>query len=85
MIRARLTRLLTDEDGAVTADWLALTASAVVVGLLGLHIIGQSMVDVSVELDAALRNARLANVTFVESSSGTGATGSDGSVGSLAP
>jgi hypothetical protein len=79
MIRARLRRFLADEDGAVTADWVALTASVVLVGALAVHIVGQSMVDVSVEIAAALENARLANITVVKTSSGSSSDGSGAS------
>ena len=75
-IRARLERFLADEDGAVTADWLALTASVVVLGALAVHIVGQSMTDVSVEIADVLENARLANITVVDASTGASSGGS---------
>ena len=85
MIKARLVRFVADEDGAVTVDWLALTAAVVGVGLLGVNIVGRGTADASAEITAALRTAELGSITFLESSPAAGSTGSDASVGSLAP
>jgi hypothetical protein len=85
MIKARLVQFVADEDGAVTVDWLALTAAVVGVGLLGVNIVGRGTADASAEITAALRTAELGSITFLESSPGAGSTGSDASVGSLAP
>ena len=69
MIRTRAVRFLADEAGAVTMDWVALTAATVVVGLLGLNIVGQRTVDIAAEIETGLSNADLGDVVFVPSSS----------------
>ena len=85
MLRARFKRFWADEDGAVTVDWLALTAAVVGVGMLSVNIVGFGVADASAEISATLRNAELGSITFLETSPGAGSTGSDASVGSLAP
>src|SRR3712207_4355712 len=76
-----LARFMADEDGAVTVDWLALTASAFGVGLLGVSIVGQSVTASSEEIVATLRAADLGRITFVETSPNAGSVASSTSVG----
>ena len=70
MIRTRAARFLADEDGAVTLDWVALTAATAVVGLLGVNIIGKSTAGAAAEIEATLRAANLGRITLMETSSG---------------
>jgi len=83
MIGARVARFWADEAGAVTVDWLALTAAAVGVGLLGADIIAQSTADTSNEIEAMLRDAKLGSITFVDSSTSASSSASGASISSL--
>ena len=83
--RPGLVRLLADECGAVTADWLALTASAVGVVLLGVSIVGQSVTGASAEIGAALSTMDLEVVTFEEAPPESGLINSPTSVESRGP
>ena len=78
-----MARFWADEAGAVTVDWLALTAAAVGVGLLGANIIAQSTADTSAEIEAVLRDAKLGSITFVDSSSTASSSAAGASSGSL--
>jgi hypothetical protein len=85
MIRALFGRLLADEDGAVTLDWLALTAAVAGVGVLGVIVIGQSLADISVELNGALNAAPFDGFTVVETPARQLSSTSDASGGALDP
>ena len=85
MIRALFWRLLADEDGAVTLDWLALTGAVAGVGVLGVFVIGQGLADISGELNAVLRDAQMANITFVETVSRQSSSATGAASGALEP
>jgi hypothetical protein len=53
-LKAILTISAQDEDGAVTVDWVVLTAAFLVVGGLMLNVIGTSLEDLSSDIDREL-------------------------------
>jgi Flp pilus assembly pilin Flp len=85
MLTARFGRFLADEDGAVTLDWLALTAAVAGVGVLGVIVIGQSLADISDELNAVLSETQFDSFTLVETPAGQLSSASDASGGALSP
>ncbi len=52
----------TAEDGAVTVDWVVLTAAIVGIGLAVIYAIGNGTSDVSSDLSASLSNGSVANL-----------------------
>lgn len=50
------------EDGAVTVDWVVLTAAIVGIGLAIIYAIGNGTSDVSGELSASLSNGSVTNL-----------------------
>jgi Flp pilus assembly pilin Flp len=52
-----LTNFLKSEDGAVTVDWVVLTAAIVGLGIVVISSVGGGATDVSNSLGATLENA----------------------------
>ena len=57
-------RFRDDESGAVTVDWVVLTASAMGLGLLVVSTIADGATDQSTALGANLSNASIIQINF---------------------
>ena len=65
MLRACLARLLTDEDGAVTVDWVALAGALVGLGVLVGLDVAQGATHATGALEAELSQAGIVDLTFL--------------------
>ena len=84
MVRARIARLLSEEDGAVTVDWVVLTGAVFMLGVLAVQVVGHGADNASDELASALRGAGVVSLNFEATSTGTTSTAASGT-GSVAP
>ncbi|WP_371171352.1 hypothetical protein [Aliiroseovarius sp. 2305UL8-7] len=55
-ITARLYGLATDEDGAVTVDWIVLTAAIVMLGMASLFIVGSNIPGLADQVSSVVAN-----------------------------
>jgi Flp pilus assembly pilin Flp len=56
MIMTKLNKFLAEEDGAVTVDWVVLTAAIIGLGLVVIAAIAAGMTNVSTGVGASLNN-----------------------------
>ena len=85
MIRARLERFLVDESGAITADWIALTAAAAGVCVLAVGVISRSTTSASDELATQLREGNTSGFAVMEIAPGGSSGGIGTPTGSVGP
>jgi len=55
----KITSFITDETGAVTVDWVILTAAIITLSLVVLIVIGTSTEDISANMSTALTDIEL--------------------------
>lgn len=55
-IKARLRDLVADEDGAVTVDWVVLTASIVMLGMASMFIVAGNIPGFANKISSSLSN-----------------------------
>jgi hypothetical protein len=71
-IRQTVGNFLGDEDGAVTVDWVVLTAAVVGLGLLIAPLIGQNTVDLAGDIAADVDEVRIYQYTQSSAPGGSG-------------
>lgn len=55
-IGARISGLITDEDGAVTVDWVVLTASLVMLGMASMFIVAGNIPGLTDKVSSVVAN-----------------------------
>ncbi|WP_322787717.1 hypothetical protein [Aliiroseovarius sediminilitoris] len=55
-IFARISGLITDEDGAVTVDWVVLTASIVMLGMASMFIVAGNIPGLTEQISSVVAN-----------------------------
>ncbi len=60
----RLRKFKSDEDGAVTADWVVLTAGVVALGTIAFWALAEPFQKIDDETGTALSNVQVREITF---------------------
>ncbi|MGI1660771.1 Flp family type IVb pilin [Palleronia sp. KMU-117] len=72
MVKEFVSRFSQDEDGAVTVDWVVLTAAIVGIGLAVITVVAGGVGNVTAAIDADINQAGGYDETVVNAFNGTG-------------
>ncbi len=61
--KPRLNRFWTDEDGAVTVDWVMVTAGVVALSIAVLNLVGDSSMELTKKVSTEMSTAAVASYT----------------------
>ena len=83
MLRSCLARFISEEEGAVTVDWVALTGAIVGLGILILLRVAQDATGAAAGIGTELDSVEIPGVTFSLGSSDQGSSDGGTAVGSM--